>query len=325
MNSRGAALALAVTLTLGACAKQQSEPEAAEAASAAPQADDAVAPMGRKMDRSAAEASAPAAAPLPVGALESSALDPTSDGERRFIRRADATFDVRDVYRSALAIEDLVAAHGGFVTRNSINAQVQDVQTRPIGDGELLELATYMVRGELQLRLPTARTQVFLRDLAKQIEFLHARNFTAQDAQFELLRRKLAQARNEQAQRAQGESLDDGGRLRDRTTAIDARTQAQLARDEARVEQRIYEDQIAFSTIDLAMNQAPQLRRSTRVDIDAALRQAGPSFFARVGQSLAAGWNGLLTAVVALTVVWPLWLLVAAVLGVYLWWRRRQG
>lgn len=324
MNCRGAALALAVTLVLGACAKQQSEPEAAEAASAAPQAADAA--MGAPMAKMAPAPQAPTSptAPLPAGALESSALDTTHDGERRFIRRADATFDVRDVYRSALAIEDLVAAHGGFVTRNSINAQVQDVQTRPLGDGQLLELATYVVRGELQLRLPTARTQVFLRDLAKQIEFLHARNFTAQDAQFELLRRQLAQARHQQAQQAQGESLDDGGRLSDRTAAIEARTGAQLARDEARVEQKIYDDQVAFSTIDLAMTQAPQLRRSTRIDIAAELRKAGPGFFARMGESLATGWNGLLGVVVALSVLWPLWLLAAAGLGAGLWWRQRR-
>ena len=40
------------------------------------------------------------------------------DPQRRFIRTAQAQFQVKDVYRTALAIEDEVASQGGFVVDN---------------------------------------------------------------------------------------------------------------------------------------------------------------------------------------------------------------
>ena len=114
------------------------------------------------------------------------------DPQRRFIRTAQAQFQVKDVYRTALAIEDEVASQGGFVVDNDIQSQVQRVQSRPLGNGKRLELAEYRLQGALTVRVPSERTQVFLRAIASQMEFLDRRNFSARDAQFELLRQQLA-------------------------------------------------------------------------------------------------------------------------------------
>lgn len=44
------------------------------------------------------------------------------DAERQFIRTATLSFGVKDVYQSALAIEDVVATQGGFVEGNDIKS-----------------------------------------------------------------------------------------------------------------------------------------------------------------------------------------------------------
>ena len=62
------------------------------------------------------------------------------DPQRRFIRTAQAQFQVKDVYRTALAIEDEVASQGGFVVDNEISSQVQRVLSRPLAPGKRLEL-----------------------------------------------------------------------------------------------------------------------------------------------------------------------------------------
>ena len=232
---------------------------------------------------------------------------------------------MRDVYRSALAIEDVVAQHGGFVARNNIGTRIEDVRSRPTGDGRVIELATYSVQGDLQVRVPSAKAQAFLRAIASQVEFLDQRNFAATDAQFDLLRQQLAWTRQHDAAQTLDEVAHDQGRLRDRTGAVEARTQAQAERDEALIQRRQFEDAIAFATIDLGLYQLPQVRRTERVDVEAVLMRDGPSFFSRAWHAIGGGWYGLLDALVGLIAVWPLWLVLGAVAWGAVRLRRRKA
>ena len=333
LPGRAMLLAAGVLLALAACSQQPSA-DKAEAESAA-SADMAAAPEPQRAQAPAAPpaavaegAAAPTTAepvppPDPQTQLQSAAVA-QHDGERKFIRTATAQFRVRDVYRSALAIEDVVAQHGGYVARNNIGTQIQDVRERPTGDGRVIELATYTVRGDLQVRVPSAKAQAFLRAIAAQVEFLDERNFAATDAQFDLLRQQLAYARQHDAASTLDEVAHEQGRLRDRTGAVEARTQAQAERDEALIQRRQFEDRIALATIDLGLYQMPQVRRTERVDVDAVLMRDGPSFFSRAWHSISGGWYGLLDVLVALMGAWPLWL----ALGVAAWFvlrlRRRK-
>ena len=107
------------------------------------------------MSMSAAEevaGSDPAAAPAGEAGTSPSRLVSSAaayeDGVRRFIRTARAEFQVDDVYRSALAIEDLVASHGGFVTRNEISSEVGRTRRHRRGErfhGRMIQTA----QGEL--------------------------------------------------------------------------------------------------------------------------------------------------------------------------------
>lgn len=327
-NVRTGLLLCCLTVLIGACAKQESPSSTAAAAGNAEMAqavpDQAVleAPLApqelQKQSAANARGSAAPPPPDPQTQLQSSSMA-FDDGERKFIRTANAQFSVKEVYRSALAIEDLAAQYGGFVTRNDIRADIESTLLRPDGDGQVIDLATYTLRADLQVRVPSARTQEFLRAMAAQVEFLDRRGFSAQDAQFELLRQKLAFARQQQAQGALGEVADGAGRTSAKTDAIYARTEAQAQRDEALIAQKTFEDRVAYSTIDLALYQAPQVRRTVRPDVEAIVRAESPGFFTRLWHSMRAGWDGFLNFVVGLAALWPLWL-VAIVVG---WWLRR--
>jgi len=319
LNPSARVLGLGVLLALVACSQQPSS----SADMSQGQATAESAPAGAGAPPSALAADADAAASHDAQ-LDSSATT-YSDGERKFIRTANAEFRVRDVYRSALAIEDLVAAHGCFVTRNEIGSQIDSVQSRPGGDGKVIELASYIVRGTLQVRVPSDRTQGFLRALIGQIEFLDRRTFAATDAQFELLRQQLVQRRNEEAQQALGEATAEGGRLGQKADAIAERNDAKAGRDEALIAQKTFEDQVAFATIDLSLYQQAQIRRSERPDVDGVIRREGPGFLARAGHAMGMGWYALLTVLVALLNLWPLWLVLLALAAALLARRRRRG
>lgn len=321
MDHKNPARALAcLTLALLLCACKKEEPMMAAAPAPAVEA------------RIVEEVKpAPPAAPEPGAAVTSattaeqmgSSAATYTDGERKFIRTADARFRVKDVYVSALGIEDIVAAHGGFVVKNEISAQKQGSQSHPIGDGKLLELSEYMVHGDLIVRVPSARTQEFLRAIVGHVQFLDARSFSALDAQFDLLRRQLEMTRNQETQSDLGDAVKDGGKLVQKTDAISARNSVKAARDEALLAKKEFEDKVAFSTIALHLYQEAKVVTSERADIDSIYRQARPGFFSRMGEQLRSGWEGLLGFLLALIGIWPLVLIFGA-LGALIWRVRRR-
>ncbi|HTD29282.1 MAG TPA: DUF4349 domain-containing protein [Xanthomonadaceae bacterium] len=307
--------------SLTACGQQASK-EAAEYrdAPAAP-------PAGAVMDKNAVAAGAPvASAPALASREEAPGSSPTTpevtaqmassaatytDARRKFIRTAHAEFRVKDVYLSALAIEDIAAAQGGFVIRNDISAQTQSVQRRPSGDGKLTELAEYTLRGELTVRVPSEKTQTFLRALVGQIDYLDHRTFEATDAQFDILRQQLAYQRGQEAQQDLGQAEQQGGKLGQKAEAIGARNDAKVGRDEALIAQKQFEDRVDFSTIDLSLYQSPKIRQTQLIDVEAEFRNHGPRFFARLESSLRVGWYTGVDVLLGLIAAWPLWLAIA--------------
>lgn len=321
---------LLASVLLASCSNQMQH-EGAVATDAASPASDAV---RSKADSSKARApSEPgrhatdvASAPPQPAQVDSAALSQV-DTARRFIRTATARFRVDDVYRASNAIEALAARHGGFTTRNDVRAQVQGVQHRSLGNGRRVELATYVTEGSVQVRVPSERTSTFLRELLAQMQFLDARTYEATDAQFELLRQQLAQARAQQAQAALGDAADVGGKLGDRVSAIAAQSDARAARDEATLQRATFEDRVAFATLDLALYQTPRLRRTEMDDIEAALRAEGPGFTTRMRVALTAGWDEVKSLVIGLLALWPLWVITALAIaaGRFMRGARRAG
>jgi len=255
--------------------------------------------------------------------LVSGALAP-SDPQRRFVRTADASFQVDDVYAALLAVEDAVAATGGFVARNDVASTVVRQYARPIGDGRRLQLSEVATQGTLVVRVPSERMQAFLRAIAKRMRFLDARSFEANDVQFDLLRRELAMQRARELQHDARAAAAQAGRTSEKIDAMEARERVLAARDEAIAARRELEDRIAFGTITLALREPVKVREQVVPDTDAILRERGPGFFAEAGQAARAGWRGLLAGLVVLVGLWPLWLCAVACVFVFVHLRRRK-
>lgn len=320
-----ARLACCITLLalMAACSKKE-ESRLQESAAAAPMADTVAAPAPAAAMRSAASDDKPAVAARAVTtagmAQQLAGGGPVySDSERKFIRTASANFRVKDVYVAALGIEDTVASHGGFVVKNEIGSGSLRTERQPIGNGKLIELNEYTVQGQLLVRVPSARTQEFLRAIAGHVVFLDERKYAAHDAQFDLLRQQLEAQRSQETQAELGDAIREGGKLAQRTDAIAMRGDARGARDAALLAKKEFEDQVAFSTIALSLRQPSRVLQSELVDVDSALRQLRPGFASQLKQRLRGGWEGTLDVLLALAGLWPLWLVAA--LGAAPVWR----
>ena len=309
-------LALALSVS---CSKPGDSTARSASADVGPATPEAPAPISNSAQAIAgATASAEAASePRPEDQLSSSALSQT-DGQRKFVRTANLRFRVQHVYRSALALEDLVASRGGFVAKNKINAEVGRIQTRSIGKHKLLELAEYTLQGHLTIRVPSDQTQSLLRAMAQQIDFLDQRNFESMDVQFRLLREALAYQRFQSSQQDLTAIAQQGGKVDQRAAVIGARTDAQAARDEAAVAQQELADKVAFSTITIAIYQPAQIRRTELTDVDAILDDSGPTLAVRLTEAMHDGWRSALDVFVFIVNLWPIWLLLGLLVFVYL-------
>lgn len=320
MNLRALA-PLLLLLSLASCSKREesaASPAATESAADAPAAD--MAGLSKQMAASEASA-APQAPPLPATALISSALTPPNAGERRFVITSSLEFRVKQVLDAALKLEDLAAKHGGFVVDNSIHAETGRVERSVRSDGSVLVLSEYTTRGRLTLRVPSANTQAFIRELAPLIEFLDNRRFSAQDVHLELLANRLLADRSAAAQGKLDDLADDPGRIDQRARVIDKGTEARASRDQAEINRLLLEDRIGFSTIDMAIYQNPEISRNVVSDFDSVRRDNRPDFLPSLSASLKSGWIGLVGFFIMLAGIWPLLLIAVALI----WWLRARS
>lgn len=309
------AVAVTATMLASGCSRESRVESASEAAQAERAAADTAA------SPAIAAGTAPAE-PVPAARLDSAAL--VDDGSHRFIRTADVQLRVRDVYRTALVLEDRTVASGGYVAHNEIGEEIERVETRPNGDGRLVELTTYRVRGTLTLRIPGEALQGFLRSLADQSEVLEHRRFEARDAQLDLLRQQLARRRHQGTTAQLDRQSARPGNRADATDAALVRNASQTAYDEALLAQKEFEDRIKLATVTIALHQTPQVRRNERMDVEAVARAQGPDFTTRVSHAMATGWRLLLSALVVMAGLWPVWVLLAAAIAARGLWRRHS-
>jgi Domain of unknown function (DUF4349) len=329
-------LVAALVIALAACAKQQEAPESV--AAAAPQSANVEMAKKEAQPEMASDAAAtvdkaevsekngvPMQAPVSNDQLSSSAAT-YIDNERKFVRTANAQFRVQDVYQSAMNIENVVASQGGFVVKNDISSQMQRQRRFPKTKTTMLEFTEYVVQGQLTVRVPSEKTQDFLRAIANQMQYLDRRNFSANDVQFELLRQKLEYQRNQDAQKQLGDISQAPGRVADRADVVQSQLSTKAERDEAIVQRKEQEDKVSFSTIDLSLYQTVKVQQAEVPNIDAMIDANSPGFFAQLWDAMSDGWKGFLTLIIMLSYAWPLWLLLAlGVYGIRRWFKRKKA
>ncbi len=256
--------------------------------------------------------------------LVSSATSYT-DATHKFIRTANLRIQVRDVYASAIGIEDTAASHGGFVIKNEIKSTQPNMRSFRSADGSYKNVHEYSIDGNLTLRVPSEKMQAFLRALVTHVVFLDQRNFAARDVQFDLLRKQLAMTREHETQNELAEAIGRGGKLFQMTEAITARSTLKETRDEAIVERKELEEQVAFSTIELYLYQPAKTVLSKAVDDGAlyAIYEAGLG--ERLGEKLRGGWDDLTGFVLGLIGAWPLLLSLGLGLAAFRRWRRQRA
>jgi len=284
--------ALAIMLAISACSKKE---EYAESSAAS-------ADMQGIASAPAAEAGGNAANPQDVPAVLLSESANSVEKSRPMVKTASVSFEVKDVYQSALQLEQLTADFAGFVEQKNINKQLEDQYERNNNDGTLSIYQKLRPQGSMIVRIPSDQTQRFINTLPKYMQFLNEQRYEAKRFQLKLLEEKL----NQQA-------TGNGG---------DSKTANRLAAEIAELTRQEVQDRLNYSTIQLDFSQPATLHKKPDIQLQQVARQDEP-FLSRIWQAIQGGAAGFVDVVVFMTLLWPAWV-IAAIITALILWRRKQ-
>ncbi len=176
------------------------------------------------------------------------------DSLRKFIRTAELEFEVTNVFKSTHRIEDLAKDFGGFTTVSNLNNEINSSQTIQLSKDSSVEITEYIVKAKMEVRVPKANLDTFLRSLAPMVVFINKRNVSAHDIQLDIMEQDLAELRNQTF-------VDDSKTAAVNSTNVRvAALKAQADVDVAKIERLMMLDKVEYSTVNIDIYQNSEVR-----------------------------------------------------------------
>lgn len=217
----------------------------------------------------------------------SPARDTTS---QKIIRTATLRLRVDDYARANAAVAQLVGQHNGLVASESESSYESRTENR------------------LTVRVPSSRFQALLDALIGLAEAVEQKDISAEDVTEQFVD---MQARLRAKRAVEQRYLDLLGQARNVEEVLAVETQLRQVQEEIEsVEGRLryLSDRVSYSTIHLTFYEGRSgLER--------------PGFWQELAQAFREGWQGLLSVLVGLVYLWPLWLVLVPLLWLIYQWR----
>ena len=258
--------------------------------------------------------------------VTSKAASYENDGNKKFIRTAQLQFSVENIVSATHRIEDIIILRKGFVIKSTLSNNRNWTNEIKVSADSVLEQTTYNASGNLVLRVPYTELDIALREIASVATVVSYRDVSANDITFDLIAKKLLQERKA-AKAKRMKSVAGAGKvhkLEDLISAEEAIDRARESADLEMVSELIQLDNVEYSTITVSLTQAPVVV-STMKKTEKLPESYEPSIFEEALDALKSGWNGLLSFMIGLLNVWPLWIVIGV--GIYgvIRWRRKKN
>ena len=239
----------------------------------------------------------------------SAAVATDNDSTRRFIRTADLKFRVKNVRNSTYDIERIAIKNDGFVAFTNLTSRVNRVTTKAISADSVLETTHFTVTNSITLRVPSAKLDTTLKQIARNIDYLDHRIIRAEDVALQLLANDLAQKRAVKSEQRLANAIDNRGRrLNETVDAEQLLTRQQERADNAKIQNLSIEDRINFSTINLTIYQRQEMRREILPN-EKSIKGYEPSLWTRLLDAAKFGWKILTAILVFLVNLWGIFLI----------------
>ena len=101
--------------------------------------------------------------------------------DKKFVKTAEVSMEVKDVYEATVHIENALKNLGGFVTKSELQSQVIEEETYNTSDQNAVLLRKFNSYNKMQVRVPSEKLGAFLTSVNDQKLFLNTRIISAED------------------------------------------------------------------------------------------------------------------------------------------------
>ena len=101
--------------------------------------------------------------------------------DKKFVKTAEVSMEVTDVYEATVDIENALKNLGGFVTKSELQSQIIEEETYYTSDQNAVLLRKFNSYNKMQVRVPSEKLGVFLTSVNDRKLFLNTRIISAED------------------------------------------------------------------------------------------------------------------------------------------------
>lgn len=172
--------------------------------------------------------------------------------DKQFIKSAEVSMEVKDVYDATVYIEKSLKDLGGFVTSSDLNSQILSEETLAISDENAIIVRKFQTENTMQVRVPTEKLGDLLLLINNKKVFVTSRSILAEDVTTNIKLAELEAKRNSKsAANIEKLHLDKGKVKMSDDNQQEGNYQKISALD--------MQDQLKYSNVDIYLKE-PQLR-----------------------------------------------------------------
>ena len=219
--------------------------------------------------------------------------------DKHFIKTADISIEVKDVYQATIAIEKSVQDLGGFVTSSNMKSNIVSENTYDISDEEAVLVKKYQSENTMKVRVPTEKLGNFLELVNKDKVFLNSRSIHAEDITSDIRYAELEEKRNQK-------TSENISRLKTNKEKVKLDDDNMAESDLQKMYRTDVTDNLKYSVIDIYLKE-PKLRiaeipvtNTTSID-----RKYQYNFIYNVKDGFVYGFYLIQQIIVALINIWP--------------------
>jgi len=252
-----------------------------------------------------------------IGGISSSAAVATSsDTARKFIRTADLKFRVEQVIQTTYLIEDIVKAHGGFVTLTNLSSDTDDETRKRVSADSVVIVSHYTLRNFMTIRVPNALLDTTLKQIAPLMDYLDYRTIKATDVGLDVLSNRLAVQRSRKHNQRIETSTKPKEALKDVVNASESMMNSDEKADQAAIANLTLADQINFSTVNLEIYQRPAVKYTVIADAR-SIDKFKPGYGSQIWEAFVDGFYIFKIFFLFLIRIW--WLILMGIAGFILY------
>lgn len=212
----------------------------------------------------------------------------------KLIKKGYLTIEVENYKESRKKIKDLVIKNGGYLGNESETNE------------------TYRISNELTIRIPAGSFDQMMEGLMAEGIKTDSKRIEVQDVGEEYADLTARIEAKKAVEKRYLEILNKANKISD---ILEVEEKLRVIREETEAAQgrvKYLESQVSMSTINLSLYKTLDTHYTP---------PSGPGFFARIWKGLVEGWESVLSFIVGVSYLWPLWLVVIIV---WFWFRKRH-